>query len=175
MADKKKTWLSILLAAVIIVGILGVALVGSAAYWFYQHFQTQVISTESAAEEFSRERARFAGQQPLIEIRFGEPPLFHRSKDAVQQGHVELQALHALVYDPVARKLVRANIPFWLLRLAPRGRVVSLPSNVDFDAGRAPFTVEDLERRGPGLILDLNERDLDSHGQREGQILVWTD
>jgi hypothetical protein len=65
---------------------------------------------------------------------------------------------------------VRVSIPFWLLRLAPTGKRMSFLSEngVDFDSDRVHLTLEDLERRGPGLILD--------HIDRQGSlVLVWTE
>jgi hypothetical protein len=181
MADKRTTWLTIALAAIVISGIVCVALVGSAAYWFYrQHFETRFVPGESATQEFQRERARFAGQRALIEIRLGREPIVHRP-DPARQKSAHLQTLHALVYDPATGKLVRANIPFWLLRFSPRGRI-DLPAGARFDSDSAHFTVEDLGRHGPGLILDLNEhdfdeleRDRDLHPGSAIQMLVWID
>jgi hypothetical protein len=174
MADKRTTWLTIALAAIVISGIVCVALVGSAAYVFYrQHFETRFVPGESATQEFQRERA-------LIEIRLGREPIVHRP-DPARQKSADLQTLHALVYDPATGKLVRANIPFWLLRFSPRRRI-DLPAGARFDSDSAHFTVEDLERHGPGLILDLNEHDFDElepdrdlHPGSAIQMLVWID
>ena len=71
---------------------------------------------------------------------------------------VELQALHALVYDPDEGKLLRANIPFWLLRF---GTSFSLKD-------RGSVSVEELEQHGPGLIVN-------GHSDEGHQILLWID
>jgi hypothetical protein len=181
MADKRTTWLSIALAAIVVTSIACVALVGGAAYWFYhQHFETRLVPGERATQEFERERARFAGTRALVEIRPGREPIVHRP-DPAQPKSAGVQTLHALVYDPAAHKLVRAKIPLWLLRFSPRSRI-DLPAGPSLNADSAHFTVEDLERHGPGLILDLNERDedeLDHDGYErrssEIQMLVWID
>ena len=74
-----------------------------------------------------------------------------------------------MAYDKHARKLVRVSIPFWLLRMAPSRHVSFLnDSGIDFDSDRVHLTLEDLERRGPGLILDQADR-------RGSQVLVWTE
>ena len=182
MANKRATWLSVLLATIVIIGIGCVALVGGAAYWFYQHFETRFVPAESAALEFRRVRARFAGQRALVEIRLGREPIVHRP-DPTRQKSTDLQTLHGVVYDPTARKLVRATIPFWLFRFSTRGRI-DLPAGTRFDSESAHLTIDDLERSGPGLILDLNEHDSDElehdpdpdeqRGSRI-QMLVWTD
>jgi len=62
------------------------------------------------------------------------------------------------------------TIPFWLLRLAPSGKKMSFlnDNGIDFDSDRVHLTLEDLERRGPGLVLDQANR-------RGSQVLVWTE
>jgi len=61
------------------------------------------------------------------------------------------------------------DLPFWLLRLVPSGRLGNVSgsgSDFSFESGR--ITVDDLERHGPGLILD-------SKDSRNAQILIWTE
>jgi hypothetical protein len=163
----KRTWISILIAGVVIVVMLGVALVGGSAYWIYRHFNTRFTSNESAVAEIDGERARFNGQQPLVEMRPGEDPIVHRAASRVRQ--TELRAIHALFYDPRARKLVRANFPFWVLRVAPRSQLSFFSDDSEL-FGDLHLTLEDLEHQGPGLVLDMKDVPI-----RGGQALVWTD
>jgi hypothetical protein len=167
----RRTWVSILIAAVIIVGVLAIAAVGGTAYFFYRHINASFTPPENADAEFAQARARFAGQQPLIEIRKDDEPILHREA-APKRGAAppRLVALRVLAYDTRARKLVRVTIPFWLLRLAPSGKKVSFlnDNGIDFDTDRVQLTLEDLERRGPGLVLDQADR-------RGSQVLVWTE
>lgn len=172
MSSKKlPTWVSVLIAAVIIVGILAVAAVGGAAFFIYRHVNTTFTETENAQVEFTQARARFEGQQPLIEIRHDDEPIIHREfiKDAMPNR--KLDALRVLAYDQHARKLVRVSIPFWLLRMAPSKNLSFLNDNginVDVDSDRVRLTLDDLERRGPGLLIDSTDR-------RGSQVLVWTE
>ncbi len=167
----RRTWVSVLIAGIIIVGILAVAAVGGTAYFFYHHIHTQFTPPENADAEFAQTRARFEGQQALIEIRHDEEPILHRElvPKAGSTGK-PLVSLRVLAYDTRARKLVHVTIPFWLMRLAPTGKRVSFLSDngIDFDSDRIHLTLEDLERRGPGLILDQADR-------RGSQVLVWTE
>src|SRR5262245_57365844 len=115
-AKTKKTWISIAIAAAMIVVLLGIALVGTAVFVFRRHVDAQFVSSRTADQEFSETRARFAGQQPLIEIPHGGgEPVIHRREATT----TELRALRVLAFDPEAGKLVHVNLPFWLLRLAP--------------------------------------------------------
>ena len=169
-ASNRRTWVSVLIAGIIIVGILAVAAVGGTAYFFYRHIHTQFTPPENADAEFAQTRARFAGQQALIEIRHDEEPILHR--ELVPKAGVAakpLVSLRVLAYDTRARKLVHVSIPFWLLRMAPSKRMSFLNDNgIDFDSDRVHLTLEDLERRGAGLVLDQADR-------RGSQVLVWTE
>ena len=167
----RRTWVSVLIASVIIVGVLAIAVVGGTAYFFYRHVNASFTPPEDADTEFAQARARFAGQKPLIEIRKDDEPILHREGATRREASgPQLVSLRVLAYDNHARKLVRVTIPFWLLRLAPSGKKVSFlnDNGIDFDTERVHLTLEDLERRGPGLVLDQADR-------RGSQVLVWTE
>ena len=170
MSTKKlPTWVSVLIAAVIIVGILAVAAVGGAAFFIYRHVNTSFAPSETAQAEFTQARARFEGQQPLIEIRHDDEPIIHRElvKDTAERQ--KLETLRVLAYDRRAGKLVRVSIPFWLLRMAPSKNLSFLNDNgINVDSDRVQLTLDDLERRGPGLLIDSKDR-------RGSQVLVWTE
>jgi len=149
MADtkKKRTWVAIVVAILIIIVMGGIVLVGSAA--------------------FERERARFAGQQALIELRDEHNAVVHRR---IGSSSTELRTLRVLAFDARAGKLVRVSVPFWLLRMMPGKRFnLGRDQGIDFDTDRMHLTVEDLERAGPGLVLDGK----DPRGG--GLVLVWTE
>jgi hypothetical protein len=168
--SSRKTWVSVLIASVIIVGILAAAAVGGTAFFIYRHVQTQFTPSETAEERFHEARARFNGQRPLIEMRHNDDrPVVHREAIPAGGPGVKLETLRVLAYDRGAGKLVNVSIPFWLLRLAPSNKFSVLQDNdIDFDSARMHLNVEDLERRGPGLILDQADR-------RGSQVLVWTE
>ena len=167
--QNKKTWISVLIAAVIVVGILAVSAVGGTAYFIYRHVHTQFTPTEGAEAQFAEARKRFAGQQPLIEMRRGDEPLFHREVIPKTMPATKLETLRVLAYDTRARKLVNVSIPMWLLRMAPTNKFSFMKDNgIDFDSDRVHITLEDVERRGPGLLLDQADR-------RGSQVLVWTE
>ena len=166
----KRTWISVLVAAVIVVGILAVTAVGGTAYFIYRHVHTEFTPTEGADRQFADARARFAGKQPLIEMRKGsDEPVFHRETIPAAMPPEKLATLRVLAYDTRANKLVNVSIPMWLLRLAPTNKFSFMKDNgIDFDSDRVHITLEDLERRGPGLLLDQADR-------RGSQVLVWTE
>jgi hypothetical protein len=167
--SNRKTWVSVLIAAVIIVGILAVSAVGGTLYFISRHVHTQFTPTDSADRQFAEARARFSGQQPLIEIRKDEEPVLHRETIPKTMPAARLDTLRVLAYDTRANKLVNVSIPMWLLRMAPSNKFSFMKDNgIDFDSDRVHITLEDVERRGPGLLLDQADR-------RGSQVLVLTE
>jgi hypothetical protein len=165
----RKTWVSVLIAAVIIVGVLAVSAVGGTAYFIYRHVHTQFTPTENADRQFAAARARFAGQRPLIEIRKDDEPIVNRDMIPKTMPAAKLETLRVLAYDTRANKLVNVSIPMWLLRMAPSNKFSFMKDNgIDFDSDRVHITLDDVERRGPGLLLDQADR-------RGSQVLVWTE
>jgi hypothetical protein len=166
--SSRRTWVSVLIAAVIIIGMLAAAAVGGTAFFFYRHVHTEVTPNDHAEKQFADARARFAGQQALIEIQKDDRALLHREVIPASGSPARLVALRVLAYDTHGSKLVNVSIPFWLIRMAPSRRFSFINSGVDFDSDRVHLTLDDLERRGPGLILDQADR-------RGSQVLVWTE
>jgi hypothetical protein len=165
----RKTWISVVIASVLIVGILAVAAIGGTAFFIYRHVSTQSAPNEKADETFAQARARFAGQQPLIEVRHDDDAVLHREVIPAKMPAEKLETLRVLAYDTNEERLVRVSIPFWLLRMAPSRHVAFLnDTGIHFDSDRIRLTLDDLERRGPGLILDQADR-------RGSQVLVWTE
>jgi hypothetical protein len=167
---KKTPWGLIILGTATFVVIVGVALVVVAGYFVYQQFAFQATpTTRVAAEaEFEAIVRKFEGKKPFLEIVDGEP-VINREFQAERHDRAEpLQAVHVVVWDPNEEKLVRLNIPFWLLRMT-KGKPIKLSAG-DEEFGHSPVrlnvTAEDLERHGPGLILDHRE----TSGER---VLVW--
>ena len=171
-SSSRKTWISILIAAVIVVCVLALTVVGGTAFFIYRHVNAEFTNDQTAEQEFAAARVRFNDQQPLIEIARGEEPIVRR--DLIPSGGAKarkLETLRVLAYDDRAGKLVRVAIPFWLLRILPTHNLSFLNDegiDVDIDSERVRLTVDDLDRRGPGLLLDHKDR-------RGSQVLVWTE
>jgi hypothetical protein len=163
---EKRTWVSVLIAAAAIAVILGLVAIGTTIFWFRQHVNAQYTSRDSAVQEFSRERARFAGQEPLVELRSGESPIVHR---AAQSSGVSLTALHVLAYDPEEERLIRASVPFWAARLSPMA-AFSITSEDSEIFGKLQLTADDIARHGPGIVMIADG--VPVHGAR---VLVWAE
>src|SRR3954463_6786581 len=117
----RKTWISIAIATVASLCLLALAVVGGTAFFIYRHVDAKFTSETTAHDEFQAARARFKGQQPLIEIkREGDEPILHRDLlSGERMPEKPLESLRVLAYDDTSGKLVHVNIPFWLLRIVP--------------------------------------------------------
>jgi hypothetical protein len=165
MAGRVKTWVWVVVA-VVVVGILGIiAMAGVGIYFFSQHIETRTESPAGAARAFEQVSSRFSDQKPLIELDEHGRYLRSNTDRQAAPGAKTPEALHVMAFDPDDGRIVRVDIPFWLLRLKLRG------SSIDFNGHRMELedlklTVEDLERYGPALVVD--------HRARSGErVLVW--
>ena len=166
----KKTWVSILVAAVAVVGVLCLVVVGGSVYWVYQHVRREPSSAESANAQFARARARFAGQSALVEMKAGADPVVRDVADS-SAAHAEVTSVHLLIYSASEEEIVQASFPFWVDRLAPPGSRfgISVIDSDDFKQ-RVRMTPADIERRGPGLIFEST--DIPVTGAR---LLLWAE
>jgi hypothetical protein len=164
MAGKVKPWVWIVVG-VVVFGILGVIAMAAAGLWFVKsHIDIRTTTTAAVTSDFQSIRARFPNQKPLIEL--DEHGGFVHANTDRPAGAQRPERLNFMAYDPRDDRVVRMDLPFWLLRLKMRGNRIDLGnSNVDF--AKLRITVEDLERFGPTLILD--QKDL--NGSR---VLIWS-
>jgi hypothetical protein len=161
----RKTWVSILTAALIVAAIGVLVAIGSVTLFVHNHVRSEVVEVTSADGEFEQLRTRFAGQIPLLELRRNGAPVIHRNAAAPRR---DVRALHALAFDARSHTISRVDLPGWLLRMMSAGgrfRLANLEVFDDEEQNR--LTLEDLERHGPGLVLDAEVR--------SKRALVWTE
>jgi nitrate reductase NapE component len=161
---KKRTWLWVALGIFAFLFVLGVGGIAFTVYWFGNHMEIVETPAPDAAKAFDEVRAKFPGQRPLLEFRDGEPQV--PSPDT-STSSVSLTTLHVIAFDEGEGRLVRVDVPFWLLRLKS-GPIAFSSYTSGFDDRRARVRVADIERHGPGIVLDLSE-------PREGRVLIWAE
>ena len=161
---KVKTWVWIV-AGVVGIGIIGIVTMAAAGLWFVRsHVDVRSTTETAATNDFDAVRARFSTQKPLIELDdHGE---FIRANTDRPAGATRPESLSVMAFDPDEEKVVRVDLPFWLLRLKSGGSRISVGGG-DVDLRKLRLTVEDLEHFGPTLILDQKDH-------RGSRVLVWT-
>lgn len=152
----------------IIVGVLillAVVGLGSAVWLFMRTVNVGQADVASAQRNFDEIRQRFGGVTPLLDIR-DEEAVITREPPSVTTGD-RLTTLRVMAWDDRDEKFTRIDLPFWLLRLK-KGPINIGSHDEIFGRRRLALTVEQLERYGPTLVLDVEPR-------RGGHVLVWTE
>jgi len=170
--NNKRTWLWVILGVFGTLFMLCVMLVGGAVYMFRTHVHNERLETATAEREFEEQRARFKGQQPLVEFEGDDSnndnAIVHRP--AAGAARVKINTMRVLIYDLRQSHLIHVDIPGWFLRMMPESRYGS-----GFSSGfqgeeqfaRHRITIEDLERHGLGLVVD-------GHNPNT-RILIWSE
>lgn len=164
---KKRRWVLIAFGVAVLVVFVGIGVVVGITVWFQQNMQVQGSTDRDAQTEFETVRKKFGGREPLLELRSGIPQ--YTSAAATSRANAgegaHLDTLQVLVWDPDEERLARISLPFWLLRMKSDPiRIGSYASGLD--DGGVDLRAEDIEKYGPGVILDTATAD----GQR---VLVW--
>jgi hypothetical protein len=164
-ARRVKTWVWVVIG-VITAGILCVIALAGAGIWFVRtHVNVQPTTATAATTDFQSIRDRFASQRPLIELD-DRGNVVHANTDR-PDGTRQPDSLNIMAFDARDERVVRMDIPFWLLRLKMRGTRIDVGGGGNIDLAKLKLTVEDLERFGPTLIVDHRDAD----GSR---VLVWS-
>jgi hypothetical protein len=163
---KKRSWVPIVLGVLALGFVLTVGGCFVAISFLRQQMTVTDTSASSAETEFEKVRARFAGQKPLIEMVDGKPQ-YAADRAAPSPPPAPLKTMHVMAWDDDEGKLVTFSVPFWLLRLKSGPIQLSAYSQGWDDRG-VSFRVEDLEKHGPGLLLDVDEA-------TEGRVLIWAE
>ena len=163
---RKRTWLWVLLGVFAFLFVMAVGGAAFTAYWVSSHLELVETPAPEAAKSFDEIRAKFPGQRPLIEFVNGDRDNI-TTNPAATASSVKLTTLHIIAFDDDEGRMVKVDVPFWLLRLKS-GPIAFSSYASGFDDDKVRLRVEDIERRGPGIVLDLEHA-------REGRVLIWAE
>ena len=163
---KKRTWLWIVFGVLFVLFVLAVGGIMVAVAFFRQGMSVAPMSQTQATDEFDAVRARFPGQQPLLRMVDGRPEFIADRATQTGGSTKALTTMHIMAWDDDEEQLVTFEIPFWLLRLKSGPIQLSAYSQGWDDRG-VSFRIEELERAGPGIVMDFSERD--------GRVLIWAE
>lgn len=166
LPKKKRSWIPIVIAVIVlmVMAVVGFVVVGIS--YFRQSMSVVETSEADAMSEFDKARSRFPGQQPLIQLVDGRPE-YAEARANETPSQTTLTTLHVIAYDRDKGQTVTFTLPFWLLRMKS-GPIRISAYHQGWDDRGVSFRIEDIEKHGPGIIVDATER-------REGRVLVWAE
>ena len=140
--------------------------------FFLNHHESRPVSKQSAQAEFSQMRSRFSTQQPLLDMSLRQPV----NISTIGQSVTPLHTFHTVIFDTRgSQRMVHITVPYWFARLfADRdgefrwlGKLTFL-DDTEFDSEAIHLSLDQLEQRGPGLIVDYQH-------PGGGQFISWVE
>jgi hypothetical protein len=162
-----RKWIPIIVGIVIFVILVGAGLVGALVYMVTRQVDVQSMSATGGQEEFEKLLASKAGQQALIELpAYGSDDEVVVRRELIKGDTGSVSVMRVRVWSPRDKTFVKIDLPFWMMRLTGN-------KPITLNAGslrRVTLTVtpEDIDRRGPGLLLNWS-------GRKGERLLVWTE
>ena len=165
-APKKRNWLAIVLGVLLLFGMLGVGCIVVAVSFFRQNIDVTETNEQAAMQEMDAVRSKFAGQQPLIQLVDGKPRIVG-GRAVEGTAPKSLSTVHVIAFDVDEGNLVNFSLPFWILRMKS-GPIRISAYQQGWDDRGVSFTVEEIEKHGPGIIVDITEAG-------EGRVVIWAE
>jgi len=158
-----RTWVKVTLSVGALVAAAFIALAGTSAYFVLRHMDKRASGEPEAVRAFDAVKARFGARPPLIEI------LDPRSVDIrinrpADASPTHVDTIHVINWKSDAGELSTADLPLWLMRFSS----VNVLSQLGVAPAKFRLTVNDIERYGPGIVVDYG-----SAGAF--RVLVWVD
>ena len=157
-----------LLALGIGAGIFVAAVIAGTAF-FATHHRSERASGPQAEEEFQRLRARFPGQQPLLDMHD------RRATANALPAHAPIRSVHTMIFDTRGgERLVNISVPYRFARLFKGGSGFSylgeltFLDDTEFDPEPIQLSLDQIERHGPGLLVDYRR-------PGGGQFIAWAE
>src|SRR5262245_8066019 len=94
-ATMKHATPSILLSVGLVTMVAVLATIGVGLWFFHSHRQSEPASTQLAESEFSQLRARFAHEQPLLDMNRRDP----FAGQGMSQSAKSLRVFHTIIFD----------------------------------------------------------------------------
>jgi hypothetical protein len=163
MATRRR-WPFIVFGVAILFVFVGIGVIIASIAWFQENMDIERTSEGQAQDEFEKVLQMFPGREPLLELRDGVAR-YTKERDAAPSAQGRLSRLHVLVWNPEEEHLARIALPFWLLRMKSDPIQFSAYAS-GLDEEGVSLRPEDIEKYGPGIILDTRTRD----GER---VLLW--
>ena len=158
MATGRRRWLPIVAGVVVLLVVVAAGVGTVSVLWLKEQVQIESdTSTSEAAVAFDAATRRFADPRPLLTIGDDRRPQY-AIEPGMRRNPGTVSALSLLVWDERRRTLTTVTLPMWLLRLKS-GPIAFGEYVSGMDEHGVRLQAEDLERYGPGVVVDLQTPD----------------
>ena len=148
-----RTWVKATVAGIAVIAVAFATLGGTAAYLVFRHMDRRTGGEAEAAQAIEAIKTRFGTRPPLVEI------VDPRSADIrinrpTETAPARVDTVHIINWKSDTGELTRADVPLWLMRFSS----VNIASQLGIAPARFSLTVADIERYGPGILVDYGIR-----------------
>ncbi len=158
-----RAWVKVTIGAGVLAAVAFAALAGTGAYFVLRHMDKRPSGEAEAVQAIEAVKARFGSRPSLVEIvdprqadiRILRPP---------EPSSVPVDTIHIINWQRGKGEMIRADAPLWLMRFSS----VNVLSQLGIVPAKFRLTVSDVERYGPGIIVDYSS-------QGDFRVLVWVD
>ena len=157
-----RTWVKATIGGIALIAVAFAALAGTGAYFVLRSMDKKTGSEPEAVQAIDAVKARFASRPPLIEI--ADPRTADiRINRPDEASPVRVDTVHIINWKRDTGELTRVEVPLWLMRFSS----VNVLSQLGIAPARFRLTVNDIERYGPGIVVDYSPKAF--------RVLVWVD
>ncbi len=147
-----RTWVKRGLVAVSLVVLAFMALAATTAFFAFRHLDYRPATEAAATKEFEAIRLRFGDRPHLIEVIDASKRDF-RIRRLAEPDSRGISTLHVITWTQEDGDVFRTEVPVWLMRFS----MVNVLSRLGVAPERFRLTVQDLERYGPGIVVDYRQ------------------
>jgi len=158
-----RTWVKATLGGVALIAVALVALAATGAYFVFRHMEKRAGSEAEAVQAIDAVKSRFGSRAPLVEI-IDPQRVDIRINRSAETSAPPVDTIHIINWKSETGELTRTEFPLWLMRFS----TMNIASQLGIAPAKFRLTVSDVERYGPGIIVDYGS-------QGASRLVVWVD
>lgn len=158
-----RTWVKVSLVGVSLIVLAFVALAGTGAFFVLRHLNVSTATEGVITKDFDEIRSRYGARPPLIEVTDVRGRDFKINRPQQPDGRA-IKTLHVMTWTQEDGQVFRTEVPLWLMRFSS----INILSQLGVAPDRFRLTVQDIERYGPGIIVDFRR-------PGHNRVLLWAE
>ena len=156
-----RKWVKVTLILVAVGAFLFMVLAGAGAYYVFRHLDRRTTTEADTRGDFDAVRTKFAGRAPLVEIRNLASGDLTINRVVHPQGR-RATTVHVMTWNAEESQFLRTDVPIWLTKFSS----INVLSHLGIAPQKFRLTAEDLERFGPGIVVDYKQ-------PGKNPVLIW--